>query len=144
MQVDIKMPPSAKTEEQNGYFENLVGQGYNGIRCQRNPAQRSDRSDQQGCEENQCDHVRLGRAKSNRMLYIGTNNFKAGKTLGAEIMKLLPNGGKMAVFVGTFAADNAAQRWPASRLQSRGTTSRSSQRKRMQRTRPRHARMSKT
>ncbi len=49
-------------------------------------------------------------AKSNRILYIGTNNFEAGKTLGAEIVKLLPNGGKMAVFVGTFAADNAAQR----------------------------------
>lgn len=48
--------------------------------------------------------------KSNRILYIGTNNFEAGKTLGAEIVKLLPNGGKMAVFVGTLAADNAAQR----------------------------------
>src|SRR5262245_56460706 len=31
VQVDIKMPPSAKTEEQNGYLENLVSQGYNGI-----------------------------------------------------------------------------------------------------------------
>jgi ribose transport system substrate-binding protein len=30
--------------------------------------------------------------------------------LGGEIVKLLPNGGKMAVFVGTFSADNAAQR----------------------------------
>jgi ribose transport system substrate-binding protein len=49
-------------------------------------------------------------AKSNRILYIGTNNFEAGKALGAEIVKLLPNGGKMAVFVGTLAADNAAQR----------------------------------
>ncbi len=30
--------------------------------------------------------------------------------LGGEIVSLLPNGGKMAVFVGTLAADNAAQR----------------------------------
>src|SRR6185295_16303272 len=49
-------------------------------------------------------------AKSNRLLYIGTNNYAAGKALGAEIVKLLPNGGKIAVFVGTFSADNAAQR----------------------------------
>src|SRR6185369_4060546 len=49
-------------------------------------------------------------AKSNRILYIGTNNYEAGKTLGKEIVKLLPGGGKMAVFVGTLAADNAAQR----------------------------------
>ena len=33
-----------------------------------------------------------------------------GDMLGAEIVKLLPNGGKIAVFVGNFAADNAAQR----------------------------------
>ena len=48
--------------------------------------------------------------KSNRILYIGTNNFEAGKVLGQEIVKLLPDGGKMAVFVGTLAADNARQR----------------------------------
>jgi len=30
--------------------------------------------------------------------------------LGAEIVKLLPSGGKMAVFVGSLSADNAAQR----------------------------------
>ncbi len=48
--------------------------------------------------------------KSQRMLYIGTNNHEAGKALGAEIVKLLPKGGEMAVFVGTFSADNAAQR----------------------------------
>ncbi|HYI05757.1 MAG TPA: substrate-binding domain-containing protein, partial [Reyranella sp.] len=47
---------------------------------------------------------------SKRLLYIGTNNYEAGKALGAEIVKLLPNGGKMAVFVGTLSADNAAQR----------------------------------
>jgi ribose transport system substrate-binding protein len=44
------------------------------------------------------------------LLYIGTNNFEAGKVLGGEIVKLLPGGGKMAVFVGTLSADNAIQR----------------------------------
>ena len=47
---------------------------------------------------------------SKRLLYIGTNNFEAGKALGGEIVKLLPEGGKMAVFVGTLSADNAKQR----------------------------------
>jgi ribose transport system substrate-binding protein len=49
-------------------------------------------------------------AKSKRLLYIGTNNYEAGKALGGEIIKLLPQGGKMAVFVGTLSADNAQQR----------------------------------
>jgi hypothetical protein len=43
-------------------------------------------------------------------LYIGTNNYEAGKALGKEIVEMLPDGGKMAVFVGTLSADNAAQR----------------------------------
>jgi ribose transport system substrate-binding protein len=48
--------------------------------------------------------------QSKRLLYIGTNNFEAGKAAGGEIVKLLPSGGKMAVFVGTLSADNAQQR----------------------------------
>src|SRR5271170_2911892 len=31
VQVDIKMPPNGKTEEQNSILENLSSQGYNGI-----------------------------------------------------------------------------------------------------------------
>src|SRR5215213_2294169 len=31
VQVDIKMPPNGKVEEQNQILENLVTQGYNGI-----------------------------------------------------------------------------------------------------------------
>jgi ribose transport system substrate-binding protein len=49
-------------------------------------------------------------ATSDRVLYIGTDNFEAGRTLGREIVGLLPDGGKIAVFVGTLATDNAAQR----------------------------------
>jgi ribose transport system substrate-binding protein len=48
--------------------------------------------------------------KSKRIAYIGTNNYQAGRTLGEEIKRLLPKGGKMAVFVGTLAADNARER----------------------------------
>ena len=110
IQVDIKMPPNGKTEEQNSTIENLVSQGYNGIAVssiapndQVAAINRAAKSTNVICFDSDC-------AKSNRILYIGTNNFEAGKTLGAEIVKLLPNGGKMAVFVGTLSADNAAQR----------------------------------
>jgi ribose transport system substrate-binding protein len=48
--------------------------------------------------------------QSKRLLYIGTNNFDAGRALGERIVTLLPKGGKMAVFVGMFSADNASQR----------------------------------
>lgn len=110
VQVDIKMPPSGKTEEQNGYFENLVSQGYNGIAVSVIAPNDQVGEVNQVARKTNVITFDSDCAKSNRILYIGTNNFEAGKTLGKEIVKLLPNGGKMAVFVGTLAADNAAQR----------------------------------
>lgn len=110
VQVDIKMPPSAKTEEQNGYFENLVSQGYNGIAVSVIAPNDQVQVLNKAAKKTNVLTFDSDCPKSNRILYIGTNNFEAGRTLGAEIVKLLPNGGKMAVFVGTLSADNAAQR----------------------------------
>ena len=110
VQVDIKMPPNGKVEEQNQILENLVSQGYNGI------AVSAIAPNDQVAEINKAAGNTIvichdsDAPKSNRKLYIGTNNFEAGRALGKEIVKLLPNGGKMAVFVGTLSADNAAQR----------------------------------
>jgi len=110
VQVDVKMPPNGKTEEQTTILENLASQGYNGIavsviapKDQVQSINRTAKGTNVITFDSDC-------AKSKRILYIGTNNFEAGKTLGAEIVKMLPNGGKMAVFVGTLSADNAAQR----------------------------------
>ena len=110
VQVDVKMPPNGKPEEQNGILENLQSQGYNGVALsvvapddQISNVNRVAKSTNVLTFDSDC-------PKSNRILYIGTNNVQAGKALGAQIVKLLPDGGKMAVFVGTFAADNAAQR----------------------------------
>ena len=109
-QVDIKMPPNGTTEEQNQILENLVSQGYDGIAISAIAPK-----DQVGVINNAAGKTKVitfdsDAPASNRLLYIGTNNFEAGKVLGQEIVKLLPSGGKMAVFVGTLSADNAAQR----------------------------------
>ena len=110
VQVDIKLPTTGKTDEQNRILENLSSQGYNGIAVSViTPKDQVSALDRIAATTNlitfdsDC-------AKSKRLLYIGTNNFVAGKTLGAKIVSMLPNGGKMAVFVGTLSADNAAQR----------------------------------
>ena len=110
IQVDIKMPPNGTVQEQNQILENLVTQGYDGIAI--SPKAPKD----QVAELNKAAAKTIlichdsDAANSNRKLYIGTNNFEAGKALGMEIAKLLPKGGKMAVFVGTLSADNAAER----------------------------------
>ena len=110
VQVDIKMPPNGKTEEQNQILENLVSQGYDAIAVSVIAPK-----DQVAVLNRAAVKTRLitfdsDAAESKRLLYIGTINYEAGKTLGDRIVQLLPKGGKMAVFVGFFSADNAAQR----------------------------------
>ena len=48
--------------------------------------------------------------ESNRVAYIGTDNVEAGRVAGAEIKKALPDGGKIALFVGKLDVANARER----------------------------------
>jgi ribose transport system substrate-binding protein len=110
VQVDIKMPPNGKTEEQNQILENLVSQGYDAIAVSVIAPK-----DQVTALNNAAAKSRLitfdsDAAQSKRLLYVGTINYEAGQKLGQRIVELLPKGGKMAVFVGFFSADNAAER----------------------------------
>ena len=50
-------------------------------------------------------------AKSKRLVYLGTNNYEAGKSAGEAALKLLPSGGKMVAFVGNMSAQNARDRY---------------------------------
>jgi ribose transport system substrate-binding protein len=110
IQVDVKMPPNGTTEEQNQILENLASQGYDGIAVSAIAPNDQVPVLNRVAEKTKLITFDSDAPKSNRLLYIGTNNYEAGKALGAEIVKLLPKGGKMAVFVGTLSADNAAQR----------------------------------
>ncbi|WP_437540782.1 substrate-binding domain-containing protein [Sorangium sp. So ce367] len=110
IQVDIKAPPNGTPEEQNQILESLASQGYDAVAVTVLAP-----NDQVTVLNRVAEKVKLitfdsDAPKSNRLLYIGTNNYEAGKALGNEIVKILPNGGKMAVFVGMFAVDNATQR----------------------------------
>jgi len=110
VQVDLKMPPNGATEEQNQLLENLSSQGYDAIAVSAiAPSDQVPVLDQVAAKSKLITFD-SDAPNSKRLLYIGTNNYEAGKALGAEIVKLLPSGGKMAVFVGTLSADNAAQR----------------------------------
>lgn len=49
--------------------------------------------------------------KSKRLLYIGTNNYEAGRRAGEEARKLFPHGGNLVAFVGNMSAQNARDRY---------------------------------
>ena len=110
VQVDIKMPSSGKVEEQNQIIEDLVSQGYNAIAVSVIAPKDQVGVINRAAEKTKVITFDSDAPDSNRLLYVGTINYEAGKRLGEEIVKLLPDGGKMAVFVGTFSADNAKER----------------------------------
>jgi ribose transport system substrate-binding protein len=110
VQVDIKMPSTGTTEEQNQILENLASQGYDGIAVSAIAPNDQVPVLNRVAAKSKLITFDSDAPQSNRLLYIGTNNYEAGKALGAQIVQLLPHGGKMAVFVGTLSADNAAQR----------------------------------
>jgi len=110
VQVDIKMPPGGTPEEQNQILQNLSAQGYDAIATSVVAPNDQVTVLDKVAKTSKLITFDSDAPKSKRLLYIGTNNYEGGKALGAEIVKLLPSGGKIAVFVGTLAADNAAQR----------------------------------
>jgi ribose transport system substrate-binding protein len=111
VQVDVKMPPNGTADEQNQILENLSAQGYDAVAVSAVAPNDQVPVLNKVAEKAKLITIDSDAPKSNRLLYIGTDNYLAGKALGGEIVKLLPKGGKMAVFVGTLAADNAQQRF---------------------------------
>jgi ribose transport system substrate-binding protein len=110
VQVDVKMPPNGTPEDQNQILQNLASQAYDAIAVSViAPNDQIRVLDEVAGKTNLITFDSDAQA-SKRLLYIGTNNFEAGRALGERIATLLPNGGKIAVFVGTFSADNASQR----------------------------------
>ena len=59
--------------------------------------------------------------KSKRVCYIGTDNTSAGVEAGKLIKEALPNGGKIAVFVGSLDAANAKERFAGIKKELEGS-----------------------
>ncbi len=111
VQVDIKMPSNGKTpEEQNQILETLLSQGYDAIAVSAISPKDQLPILSKVAQQSKLITFDSDAPDAQRMLYVGSLNYEAGKTLGQQIVKLLPSGGKIAVFVGKFSADNAAQR----------------------------------
>ncbi|WP_104983159.1 sugar-binding protein [Sorangium cellulosum] len=111
IQIDIKAPPNSTPEEQNRILESIVSEGYDAVAVSVLAPDAQVPVLNKLAEKAPLITMDSDSPNSNRLFYVGTNNYEAGKVLGNEIVKILPNGGKMAVFVGTFAVDNAAQRF---------------------------------
>jgi len=108
---DLKMPTQGTAAEQKVILEDLVTKGVKGVAISPvNPDSQTDVLDKAGkslhliCMDSDA-------PKSKRLCYVGTSNLDAGKVAGEQILKAIPNGGKVMLFVGTLDAQNAADRY---------------------------------
>lgn len=112
VEVEFKMPPGGGTPEtQRRFIEDLLTKGVKGIAISPN-----DAANQTAFFREVSDRVPLITVDSDvpdpsvRRCYLGTNNVAAGKAAAELVKKAVPDGGKLAIYVGKLDVQNAVER----------------------------------
>jgi ribose transport system substrate-binding protein len=109
--VDFREIPTGTPAEQKQELDNEAVKGVQGIAISvKNPAQQVDMVND-AAKKALIFTQDSDAPDTNRACYVGTDNVTAGKEAGAEILKALPNGGKIMLFVGDKDAGNAKDRF---------------------------------
>jgi ribose transport system substrate-binding protein len=107
---EFRMPAQGTATEQKAIVEDLIVKGVSGIAISPvDPANQTDMLNQAARKVNLITHD-SDAPQSKRRCYVGTNNYQAGIAAGKELLKALPQGGKVMIFVGTLDAENAQDR----------------------------------
>jgi ribose transport system substrate-binding protein len=110
--VDVKFRPPATgaIAEQQSIIEDLLNSGIDAITVSPiDPANQTGFLDKVAAQVPLLCHD-SDAPQSNRMAYVGTNNYEAGREAGKLLNEALPQGGKIMRFVGTLDAQNAQDR----------------------------------
>ena len=108
---EFKMPAGENgVAEQARIMEDLAGKGVTGVAISLNDtANQSEMLNEYAKSINMICHD-SDAPGSKRIAYVGSNNVKAGQRAGELIKEVLPNGGKVWLFVGLPGAQNAQER----------------------------------
>src|SRR5215472_2872035 len=108
--VEFRIPSDGTAAEQRRIIDDLLAKGLEGIAISPvDPANQTSMLDdiaKQAVLITQDSDA----PQSNRLCYIGTDNRAAGRQAGDIIKQVLPDGGKIMVFVGKSDAQNARER----------------------------------
>ena len=110
VEVDFRIPATGSAAEQQQILDDLVARGEDGIAVSPiDPKNQIDFLNKIAASSLLicCDS---DAADSKRVCYIGTDNEAAGEQAGQLIKEVLPNGGKIMLFVGFLDAQNATDR----------------------------------
>ncbi|MCS7161440.1 MAG: substrate-binding domain-containing protein, partial [Gemmatales bacterium] len=111
IQYEFHRPARGTPEEQRAILETLVTRGVQGVAI--SPV---DAANQAQFFDEIASKIPFIAADSDlppgskRLCYVGTNNVEAGRAAGRLVRQVLPDGGKVAIFVGRLDVQNAVER----------------------------------
>ncbi len=109
-EVLFRRPATNSAQEQQQIMEDLIVNGVSGIAISPNDPQNLTEILNGFAKQVNLITQDSDAPESERLCYLGTNNYDAGKAAGEFIKKVLPNGGKVMLFVGRIDAQNAQDR----------------------------------
>ena len=109
--VEFRIPAGGTAAEQQTIIEDLLVKGIDGIAISpKDPVNQVEILNRAAVQTNLICHD-SDSPDSDRICYVGTNNIVAGEAAGKLIQEVLPDGGKIMLFVGTLDAQNATERY---------------------------------
>jgi ribose transport system substrate-binding protein len=110
VELVFRRPPNSTAAEQKEIIDGMLAQGVQGIAISvKDPDNQVDHLNTVAervpliAVDNDCE-------KSQRLVYIGTDNVKAGRRVGELVKEVMPKGGVVALFVGQLEPINARER----------------------------------
>ena len=109
MECEIHFPPKGLAD-QKSILETLLAKGIAGIAVSPIDADGQTQFLNEVAGQTKMITHDADAPNSNRLVYIGTDNYKAGRALGQLVKEAIPDGGEVAIFVGRLEQLNARQR----------------------------------
>ena len=110
VEVQVRKPTAGTAEQQQQIVQDLITSGVSGIAISpKDPANQIEMLNETAAQVNLITQD-SDAPDSNRLCYIGTNNYDAGREAGKLVKQALPGGGKLIACVGTMDAQNARDR----------------------------------
>lgn len=108
--VEVRMPPQATAVEQKRIVEDLLTSGVQAIAI--SPLDADNQVDWLNSIAQQVPLIThdSDAPGSNRLMYIGMDNYKAGRMCGELVKQALPDGGNVMLFIGRLEQDNSKYR----------------------------------
>jgi len=111
VEVDFQVPGQATTAQQKQIIEAMIAKGAAGMAISPLDPESQVEILNEAARYMPVVTQDSDAPKSNRIAYVGTDNVEAGRQAGRLIKEVLPNGGKIAVFVGKMDVANARERY---------------------------------